>query len=296
MWFVVQVLLAGVLVCVALVGSWWVVWKLLLSKFPVFQEILGLRPSLAVLTAGVSGAPGSIQTAEQAAALKKKKQREANTYVLTRSGEQMAQTQRRQSMRNAALAQQAAQGAQAGALPTTTPRSVTPVASSSPHQLHKPPLASWVPESRTPALAAAATPFVSATPGAATPGQLPLGTTGMRQRGQSSASAALRQLQQQHLQQLGGATPVLGHASAVPTSNQSAAALAAEALLRRQQTMESSGILPGASATPPAAAMMAPAPVPAPAAPTAAAATPTTIGGSGWLQRAAIIEDYQPNS
>ena len=117
--FLLQVLLAVLLLLVALFGSWYVVWRLILSKFPFFQEILGLRPRVNLPSAG--GAVPAIQTAEQAAALKKRKQKEANTIILTRSGEQMAALKRRESIRAAQLAQQAAMGGRPPPQPTTTP-------------------------------------------------------------------------------------------------------------------------------------------------------------------------------
>src|SRR4051794_26151418 len=121
MWFIVQALMAAVLVLAALAASWFVVWKLILSHFPFFQEILGIRPSVQALASSADTKPGAIQTAEQAAALKKQKQREQSSFVITRSGEQMANTRRRQAKVAEQLAQQQAFGGRGPGQPTTTP-------------------------------------------------------------------------------------------------------------------------------------------------------------------------------
>lgn len=264
MWFVLQAALGGLLVVFALAVSWFVVWRLILSKFPLFQEIMGIRPSLAQLTAGVSGAPGSIQTAEQAAAIKRKKQKEANTFVLTRSGEQMAQLRRRESLRHAALVQAAAQGRMGHAQPTTTPGSSTPTA---------------VPA--TPSAMGAATPMGSATPAL----QHALYASGQRPRAASGAAAAAAAAAATAATNASLAPPSLSaHPSALPTSNHDAAAIAAEALLRRKHAAQPTD----GSATPSAQPSQQTATPPVPVA-------TATIGGAGWLQRAAIIEDYQPS-
>ena len=267
MWFLLQVLLSFVLLVLALFGSWFVVWKLILSQFPFFQEILGLRPRVANAT---SGAAGPIQTAEQAAAIKKRKQKEANTFVLTRSGEQMAALKRRESIKAAAMAQQAAQGGRGTQQPTTTP---------------------WPPATPSGASLSGSynggsqrgDPFTPAT-GSDTPITLSASS--------ASINPALRPIS--HARE-GSATSLhfgaataspAAHPSALPTSNSGAAAIAAEALHRRKAAgSEASSIAPSPAATP--------------ATHTHAAATssqPVTIGGSaGWLQRAAIYEDYNPN-
>jgi hypothetical protein len=266
MWFVLQAALGGLLVVFALAVSWFVVWRLILSKFPLFQEIMGIRPSLAQLTAGVSGAPGSIQTAEQAAAIKRKKQKEANTFVLTRSGEQMAQLRRRESLRHAAMVQAAAQGRMAHAQPTTTPGSSTPTA---------------VPATPS-AMGAATTPMGSATPAL----QHALYASGQRPRAASGAAAAAAAATATAAATNASQAPpsLSAHPSALPTSNHDAAAIAAEALLRRKHAAQPTD----GSATPSALPSQQTATPPAPVA-------TATIGGAGWLQRAAIIEDYQPS-
>ncbi len=202
MWFLLQLFIAVLLLLCALFGSWYVVWQLILSKFPVFHEILGLRPRLS--PTGSSGG-AALPTPEAAAALKRRKQKEMGSFVLTRSGEQMAQLKRREGKRQAALAQQAAQGFRAQPQPTSTP--ITP-----------------------------ATPWGAATP--AIPAQ-------SAQIGRQNV-ARQRNPQQQQPQQWGNATPATpalsAHASAVPTSNVSAAAIAAEALHRRRQSSVDSAL------------------------------------------------------
>jgi len=115
-WFLLSALLALCVLLVSLVLGWWVVWRLVLSKFPFFQELIGSKE-------------GSAKWAKLAAQ-KKKRQQEANSFVLTRAGEQTAR--RRESRLQAAAAQAAALAAAQEAQQTQTQTPQAQAASDSP--------------------------------------------------------------------------------------------------------------------------------------------------------------------
>jgi hypothetical protein len=263
MWYGVQVTAAVFVLGASVVACWWVAWRLILSKYQFFQEIFGVRSPRAM----------------EQAALKKKKQQAANTFVLTRSGEQAAR--RRESVMAAAHSR--------ASVPTSTPLSAhtpeltytqpaTPVPASS--------VASRVGASssglstpdleRQAALHARATAVARAAERANVVAAL--GGTGHSAMSLESSLSDLR------ASSVSGVGSLPSH---LPTDNRGAAALAAEALHRRRMAMGSdiSSVAPS-SATGSSSASSARGSV------IGGHAQPVTLSGSGWLRSAAIIEDY----
>lgn len=301
MWYVFQVLIACILVLLALFLSWFVVWRLVLSQLGWFQEIFGLRSARAI----------------EIDQLKKRKQQQANTFILTRSGQQAEKN--REGWRAAAIMKQQRQ-----TRPTTTPTYTTP---NSLHQSFidtEPSIASSSANTAlpafpsTPSSVSTPTPTSHTTPGAKRRRKNSGSTSSNTQTLTHSAANAKHTQPQSHhsypsqshqslnlsslsvssssLSLTSLLTPTVAsshphHSSSssqpitsLPTTNSDAAAFAAEALHRRQNSgrlshnhsLSSHGNESSSSHT------------------HQSSSTPTTIGGTGWLQQASIIEDYRP--
>ena len=275
MWYIFQILLAGFLVLLALFLSWFVVWRLILSKLAWFQEIFGIRSARAV----------------EIAALKKKKKQQSNTFILTRSGEQAAKS--RETLKAQAIARAALQATR-GNMPTTTPLSgsfvqtpntTTPGIGLLTHSGESTPVMNFPRQRHRPSTSGSFSADSPMTLSATTP------STNFSSQTPHPPSSF----------------PNSHSHSAVPTSNSEAAALVAEALNRRHQN--SSGPMGSAVAETPIGhtTNLSQNANPSYSGTTITNTastnnsnishppTPASIGGTGWLQRAAIIEDYQPN-
>lgn len=252
MWYLVQVVLAFLVFVSFLFLGWLVVWRLVLSRLSWFQEIFGLRSAKAV----------------EIAALKKRKQQQANTFVITRSGEQ---AQRQRDARRT----QAAHAAAAVALAATRANAptTTPIAANT--------------QTTTPA---AHSPRMNNEDTYASPTQpQPQAQSDLLQRRRDSSAASAVSSASAPPPTLAAVltAPITQRPSALPQSNRGAAALAAEALHRRHAAMAAST---AASSVSTPSQPVAPAGAREKSNPTGKSAA--TIGGTAWLSSAAIMDDY----